>query len=146
MKVLEDIKELISDEVKEIKKKGTHTPAEFEFMKTAVETIENIERICKKHNIGSDYNDEYSGRTMPRMGRYYGGYDMPMDRMYYGGDRYDNYSGTYDDRYSGRGGRHYYGHAEPGEKIVRELKEMLDRPMSNYERGVIMDTIDELSK
>lgn len=161
MKVLEDIKELIADEVKEIKKKGTHTPAEFEFMNTAVDTIDKIEDICKRHKIGSEYDEEYSGyngysgRTMPRMPQYYGynGYDyrysganmMPMDTYngnYYGG------TGYYGRGYSGRSGRYgrYSGHNDPSEKVVRELREMLDRPMSEREREVIMETIDELSR
>ena len=148
MKILEDIKEMLEDELRDIKKKGTHTPAEFDFMKTAVETIGKIEEICDKHEIGtsgySGRHGNYSGYN--RMGGRYYGYSganmMPMDSYdgnYYGG------TGYYGQNYPGRMGR-YSGHNEPGEKVVRELREMLDRPMSDYEREVIMKTIDELSR
>ena len=114
MKILEDVKEMLEDELKEIKKKGTRTPAEYEFIKTAVETIGKIDDICEK-----DWEEEgYSG------GRYYG-HNMPMDY-------YDH--------------RHYSGHAEASDRIVREMRRLLDKPMSERERKVVMGAIDDLTR
>ena len=150
MKILEDVKEMLEDELKEIKKKGTRTPAEYEFIKTAVETIGKIDDICEK-----DWEDEgYSGRTYPHMnmrynGRYSGRHDMmPMDMNwdgYSGGRYYGNNMPMdyYDPHYSGR---RYSGHAEASDRIVREMRRLLDKPMSEREREVIMGAIDDLSR
>lgn len=108
MKVLEGIKELIEEELKDIKKKGCLTPAELESVHKAVETIMYIDKICKEEEI--DKSDEeysgYSGRKMPRvsMNGYSGHYFPPAVYEYpnnYINDYPNNYVNDYSGNYSG---------------------------------------------
>ena len=132
MKVLEDIKEMLEDELKEVKKRGTHTPAEYEFIHTAVQTIGEIQDICERHNFGEEYsggyNGNYSGRNYNRGGGYYSGSNMmPMNPHTDNSSRY--YSGDSSKR-----------------RIIRELEEMIDRASTDYERETIRSCIDKLSR
>ena len=114
MKVLEGIKELIEEELKDIKKKGCLTPQELESVHKAVETIKYIDELNEKEEMGG-YDEEYSGRygypgrRLTRMNMngysngYSGHYDLPMiqtDPMYT----------TYQNDYSGCYNRHGYSY------------------------------------
>lgn len=111
MKVLEDIKELIEEELKNLKKKGTLSPAELDSIHKGVETIVYIEELCANEEEDEEKDNGYSGRRGMRhssMRGYSGTYPMmyPSTTPIY----YDNnYSGHYDyddprmNRYSGCG-------------------------------------------
>lgn len=122
MKVLEDIKEMLEDELREVKKRGNHTPAEYEFIHTAVQTIGEIQDICERHKFGEEYSGGYNG-GYNRGGHYSGtNHMMPMDSSRY-------YSGDSSKR-----------------RIIRELEEMIDRASTDYERETIRSCIDKLSR
>lgn len=165
MKVLKDIKELIEEELKTIKKKGSLTPAELESVHKAVETIKYIDEICDGDKMDYEPEEEgYSGRSYRgRMGRYSGHY-MPLieDHGYnyndynnsyghgfrmnsYGDRSYDGqnrHSGCYSNSYDGR--NHMYSREGATSNMVSRLESMMDSACSEYERDAIRSCINKL--
>lgn len=164
MKVLEDIKELLEEELKEIKKRGTFTPAELEVVHKSVETIKLIDEICEEDE-NKEYEKEYSGR----MSRMYSGHRMPMmptmleDRSVYRDDGYTyggyssngprsgdrvyttNYSGCYSGTNTNRDSMGRYSREGATSHMIGRLEEMLNNACSERERDAIRSCIDKLS-
>lgn len=154
MRVLEEIRELIEDELKDIKKKGCITPQELENVRKAAETIMYIEDICdrdmNKHDSdysGRRYNHMYSGCS--------GTYRRPMD--------YDSYENRYssDNGYSGRNrnrdsmGRYssygydhddMYSREGATSSMIERLETMLDAAPSDREKEAIRGCIINLTR
>lgn len=155
MKVLEDIKELIEEELKDIKKKGCLTPQELASVHDAIETIMYIDTLCKENEM-NEYEKEYSGRRYtPRIpmnphnySSGYSGHDDymmntmdNMNNMYSGcgrrnySNRYDSYN-NYDRSYSREGAN---------ANLLERLEAMLDAAPTDRERNAIRSCINNLS-
>ena len=127
MRILKDVKELLTDEIKEIYTKGNITPTDLEMINKAVETIKDIEEICAMND--SDYEEGYSGCN---------------NRRYYSGDysgsrrngRYSSYGRNYDRRYSRDGANTH---------MIEKLEDIMDSAPTNQEREIIKSCIDRLS-
>lgn len=138
MKILMEIRELLEEELKDIKKRGSISTTELDGVKKAVETIKYIDEICRHSSNGSDaeeYGNKYSGM-----------YKMPLD----------NYSILYDDNrysrdreYSGRGMRgmrgRMYSRDGATSHMVDKLEGMMDQATNDREREAIQTCIDKLS-
>lgn len=163
MKVLSDIKDLIEEELKDIKKRGSLTPAELESVYKAVQTIKYIDDICDKDNKENEFDENgYSGRMSgyhmkPSM-MYSGSYVPMIDdsayttAAYHMRPNYDNYranSGCYDrDRYSGRSDysdrNHMYTREGATSHMVSKLEDMMDTACTERERDAIRSCINKL--
>lgn len=155
MRILKDIKEILEEELMQIKNKGISSPAQLEGIHKAVETIKYIDEICAI-NDDSDFNDEYSGRygrNYARTGRQnygrfnsgnsYGGrmsgcYEYPVMDNGRGGGMFDQPMGRYSSygRYSREGAT---------SEMVERLHEMMEQTGDEREREAIKSCIDKLS-
>lgn len=151
MRVLKDIKELLEEELKTIRKKGTITQNELDGIYKMVETIKHIDEICDDYDH-DEYDRNYSGRSN-RENRYSGTYSvavhdpnmMPMDYMYSSngprsGDR------MYSGRHMGHMGRYgTYSREGATSHMIGRLEEMMDQANNEHEREAIRTCIDKLS-
>lgn len=131
MKILKDVKELLSDTVKEIYNKGNLTPTDIEVINKSVEAIKFIEEICA---MNDEYEDGYSGCNYSRRSMNYdGGYSGRRNGRYssYG---YDNRN--YDRRYSGENGN---------PRMIEKLEDLMESATNNHERDIIKSCIEKLS-
>lgn len=147
MKILEEMKELIEDELKAIKKKGTLTPAELDSVHKAVETIKYIDELCCE--------EEYDAKGYS--GRYYSGNNVPMDwnRSYSGSD--GTWNANINDRYSSNGhhsGEKVYDNYSYAGRYSREgarsnmmnkLEDMLKYADNERDRAMIQSWMDRLT-
>lgn len=151
MKVLKDIKELLEEELKEIKKRGSFTPADLEIVHKAVETVKLIDEICDEDE-DKEYEKEYSGK----MNRMYSRRYMPLPEDHYDHNGWYSGNGTragervYSNNYSGcySGNRDHMGrYSREGatSHMIARLEEMLDNTCSEREREAIRSCIDKLS-
>lgn len=142
MKVLKDIKELLEEELKDIKKKGSLSPAELENVHKAVETIKYIDEICGDKMMPEMEDEGYSGYSM-RHGRMTGHYTPLIE----------DHSYDYQPRYSYSGRRRYSGCNDTGRLYSREgatsnmisrLEDMMDSACTEHEREAIASCINKL--
>lgn len=156
MRVLKDIKELLEDELKELKKKGTITPTELDSIHKVVETIKDIDEMCEKDRE-NEYEDEYSGRRMGRVNMNYSGTHRPMlDGPHYPAV-YDNDYSWGEGRYSGRNqnrdsmGRYSsgydrrYSRESATNRMIDKLEDMMNEASTENEREAIRNCINKLT-
>lgn len=169
MKVLEDIKELIEEELKAMKKKGSLSPAELDSIHKAVVTIKYIDEICEKDEEGEMDEKGYSGKRMMRYsGNYSGTYPFAYpattpvyypENSYSGrydnrNTRYNRYSGYMrndnwsDNSYQGYRSDHGYGYSREGAAthLVDRIKDMLNDACTDKEQAAIYQCLDRLTR
>lgn len=153
MRILKDIKEILEEELMQIKNKGISSPAQLEGIHKAVETIKYIDEICAI-NDDSDFNEEYSGRSgrnyarggRQNYGRFNQGnsYDGRMSG-YYEYPMNNGRNGMFDQpmgRYSSYG---RYSREGATSEMVERLHEMMDQAGDEREREAIKSCIEKLS-
>lgn len=136
MDVLKDLKDMLKDDLRELKSKGNLNIAELEIVHKIIETIKYIEDICEKEG----YNNDYSGRYMRRSYDDHGGYSGCS----YGSSRMMD-----DDRYNQSFGRYssYNRYSREGatSNMIERLREMMNQTTDEHEREAIRGCIDKLS-
>lgn len=152
MKAMEDLKELLQEEVKDIVKKGDISSTELDNVYKAVKTLNYLEIIKAMEESGGNSRD-YSGRmyggSYDRGGSYDGG---SYDGSYGSYDRGGSYNrGSYAEDYSGRRGRGadgryvsrdgYSGHDK--QHIISDMEDMM-RTASPEEKKAIRQCIEKL--
>lgn len=151
MNTMEDLKEMLCEELKEIVKKGDISSTELDNVYKAVKTLNYLETIKAMQEYGGSSRD-YSGRSY---GSYDGdSYEGSYDRggSYERGSREGSYEGSRD--YSGRRGRDamgrytsrdggYSGHDK--QQMVAELENMMQR-VSPEEKKNFRRAIDALQE
>lgn len=154
MKVMEDLKEMLQEELKDVVKKGDISSAELDNIYKAVKTMNYLEIIKAMEESGGQSRD-YSNR-----GSYYGSYDGFYDGSYdnYGRGSYarrgrdGDGDGRYSEDYSERRGRDsmgryasrdggYSGHTK--EHVIADMEDMM-RTASPEEKKAIRQCIEKL--
>lgn len=150
MNTMEDLKEMLCEELKEVVKKGDISSTELDNVYKAVKTLNYLETIKAMQEYGGSSRD-YSGRSYGSYdrggsyGSYDGGsYEGSYDRggSYERGSRDGSYEGSRD--YSGRRGRDamgrytsrdggYSGHDK--QQMVAELENMMQRVSPEEKKG-----------
>ena len=146
-KILEKAVEALEDNVRQITRKESMSPAELEHLSKSICTIERIKNIQREN--GEDYatsensyrrgRSRTTGQYVSRDGSgnsnrgYYDGGSNNSSRYYDGGNsnRYYDSSG-------------YSGHSIKDRMIAR-LEEMFDEAQSEHEKQVVQDWLDRLS-
>lgn len=159
MKVMEDLKEMLQEELKAVVKKGDISSTELDNVCKAVKTLNYLETIKAMEEYGGQSRD-YSGRSYGSYDRggSYGSYDSSYEGSYDRGGSYErgsrdgSYEGSRD--YSGRRGRDamgrytsrdggYSGHDK--QQMVAELENMMQR-VSPEEKKSFRRAIDALQE
>lgn len=149
MKVYEQIKEMLCDELEEIAKKKELTSSNLEVIDKAVDVIKDIDTITAMQEAGYS-NDGYSGYPYMWEGSYEGGGSYARGRgrganrdsrgrysSDYSRDSYDGYSRN--EGYSREGySRGYSGDTR------EELQMMMDRAKNDREREAIRKALDSM--
>lgn len=160
----ENLRDMLTKEVKEIEKKGTLDTASLDHLYKLMSTIKYTDKcIDREQGGGMSYEnrsygggsyDGMSNRMMPFPYRnaYDGSYDMGMSNARRGrdGDGDGRYSeDNFRDR-SYRGRESYensygrYSRDTAKKKMVEKLTTLMDDTMSEQERNAIMDCIDRI--
>lgn len=145
MKTMDELKEMLDDELKEVVKKGDISSTELDNVYKAVKTLNYIETIKAMQEYGGSSRD-YSGRS------YDGSYDS-YDRggSYARRGRDGDGDGRYSEEYSNRRGRDamgrytsrdgYSGHNK--QELVADMKEMMHM-VGPEEKKAMKQTIEIL--
>lgn len=172
MRVLNDLKYMLEEQVKEMTKDGDISAKELECLDKAVDIIKDIETIEAMKQYGyeeedmkysgamrggrggsyaySDYNGGYSGHMMP-----YDMYDQePYENAKYGYQR--SYRGSYDDGNSYMRGRsprtgryirmNGYSRDEKRDEMIEKLEEMMNQSQDEKDRMAIQKCIEKLER
>lgn len=156
MKTMEDLKDMLQQELKEVVKKGDISSTELDNVYKAVKTLNYLEIIKAMEEQGGQSND-YSGRM------YYDGSRDSYGRGSYNRGSYDrggsydrdsydsSRDGSYAEDYSGRRGRGadgryvsrdgYSGHTK--EHVIADMEDMM-RTASPEEKKAIRMCIEKL--
>lgn len=156
MKTMDDLKDMLQQELKDVVKKGDISSTELDNVYKAVKTLNYLEIIKAMEEQGGQSRD-YSGRM------YYDGSRDSYDRGSYNrgsydrGESYDrgsydsNRDGSYAEDYSGRRGRGmdgryvsrdgYSGHTK--EHVIADMEDMM-RTASPEEKKAIRQCIEKL--
>ena len=144
MDVLKEFKEMLKEDLRELKSKGNLSLQQLEVVHKIIETIKYIEDICEK----TKFEDEYSGRYMRRYNDMYSGTHMPIMDDYgeSSGRGYDTYMGRYssygrDRMYSRDGG---YSREGATSSMIERLKTMMSQAVDEREREAIRGCIEKL--
>ena len=169
MKVLNDLKYMLEEQVKEITKDGDISVKELECLDKAVDIIKDIETIEAMKQNG--YEDEEGSYSMGR-GSYnssrgnngygnsnygnsnYSGHMMPYDDPYMMHYDRGSYNGSYDDMGSYRRGRsprtgryirmNQYSRDEKKEEMIEKLEDMMNESQNDKDRMAIQKCIEKL--
>lgn len=159
MKTMDELKEMLDDELKEVVKKGDISSTELDNVYKAVKTLNYIETIKAMQEYGGSSRD-YSGRSYDgsydsynRGGSYDGSYDS-YDRggSYARRGRDGDGDGRYSEEYSNRRGRDamgrytsrdggYSGHNK--QELVADMREMMHM-VGPEEKKAMKQTIEIL--
>lgn len=167
MSVYKDVEEIMTDALKDLKKKGSVAPSDLETTKTIMEIIDLIDKKCERMDMNPDYEEEYSGRRMGRVNMNYSGTYRPMlegprypavyDPEYSWGDGYSNNNGG---RYSGENrnrdsmGRYSSGYdrydrrySRDGatKRTIEKLEDIMSDARNEEEREIIRTCINKLT-
>lgn len=159
MKTMDELKEMLDDELKEVVKKGDISSTELDNVYKAVKTLNYIETIKAMQEYGGSSRD-YSGRSY---GGSYGSYNRggSYDGSYDSYDRGGSYArrgrdgdgdGRYSEEYSNRRGRDamgrytsrdggYSGHNK--QELVADMREMMHM-VGPEEKKAMKQTIEIL--
>lgn len=154
MKVMDDLKDMLHEELKEVVKKGDISATELDNVCKAVKTLNYLETIKAMEEYGGQSRD-YSGRSYDGSYGSYGSYNRggSYDGSYDSYDRGGSYArrgrdgdgdGRYAEDYSGRRGRDamgrytsrdggYSGHDK--QQMVAELENMMQRVSPEEKKG-----------
>lgn len=145
MKELDNLKELYLDEIKNIYKKGTLTPADSEAANKALDSLEKIRSLCEKEEAKQYSEAMYRNRSMmPEMSQSMRAYSTP----YYHNDVYRGQSMGYSmAEPMGQMSRNGYSMSEPMEQMSRNGYSM-GEPMEQMSRGgySMMDGYEDYSE
>ena len=127
MKVLDDIKDMLCDELEDITKRKDLSPNSLDIIDTAVDVIKDIHTI---YVMEQEYPDGYSQGYYGRMPMYM--YDDGMGGSSYARNRVMNSARG---RYTGRG---YSGETK------EELQRLMDTAKDEREREAIRTALDHM--
>ena len=152
MKTMDDLKDMLHEELKDVVKKGDLSPTELDNVYKAVKTLNYIETIGAMQEYGK--SNDYSGRYYNSNDSYRGSYDSyDMSRKSYARRGRDgDGDGQYSEDYSGRRGRDamgrytsrdggYSGHSK--EHLIMDMQEIM-RTAAPEEKKAIRDCIEKL--
>lgn len=144
MSVFKDVEEIMTDALKDLKKKGSVAPSDLETTKTVMEIIDLIDKKCERMDHEPEYEEGYSGRRMRMNGYngYSGTYHMPLlDGPHY------QYPATYDRDYSwGRYDRRYSRGSDVSDRMIHKLEEAMDEARTEEERDLVRYCIDKVMR
>lgn len=147
------LKEMLEEEIKKIVKKGTIASNDLQCLESATEILKNTEKLMHngEYSEGVRYHvPEYSYAYAPYIyaqnrspvtGRYISGNHEMYDDMSYGNNNSSYGNGnnqnmaTMNNRYSGHSIK---------DRMVARLEPMYDEASSEYERQLIMNTINRI--
>ena len=132
-RILEKAVEALEDNVRQITRKESMTPADLEHLSKSICTIERIKNIQREEQGEYSENSYRRGRSRTT-GRYMSREDS---RNYYD----DGGSGNSTRRYFDSSG--YSGHSIK-DRMVSKLEELFDEAQTEHERQVVQDWIDRL--
>lgn len=133
------LKEMLEDEIKKIVKKGAIASNDLQCLESATEILKNTEKLM--HN--GEYSEGMRYYHVPEYSYAYETNRSPVTGKYISGNR-DMYEMTYgsgQNRATMNGG--YSGHSIK-DRMVARLEPMYDEAKSEYERQLIMNTINRI--
>ena len=147
---MEKAVDALEDNVKQITRKESMTPAELEHLSKSICIIEKIKNIQQQG--GDDYSENSYRRGRSRTTGRFVSRDDGSSQGYYDNNAFDGGSNNSSRNYrdSGNSSRRYYdssgysGHSIK-DRMVARLEEMFDEAQSEHEKQVVQDWINRLA-